>query len=197
MSVRYLRMSPRISAEAASAARSTRSASSWSVTLPLPISSSLPVRGHARWYSAQCPHPQPVGRRHRSALRDWVDAGYFWSWLPSVSTRCEQWGLRLVVSGSGKWLIRRAGYRGQAGHAGCQSRPRVPSRARLPCPVVEDHLVVDDVGQAAFEGAHGFPGCFAGGDFAVVVGAAFGGVAELDDGHDVQRAVDLAVACPR
>ena len=29
-----------------------------------------------------------------------------------------------------------------------------------------------------------------------VVGAALGGAAELDDSHDVQHAVDLAVACP-
>jgi hypothetical protein len=38
---------------------------------------------------------------------------------------------------------------------------------------------------------------FPGGDFAVVVGAAFGGVAELGDGHDVQEPVDLAVARQR
>lgn len=36
--------------------------------------------------------------------------------------------------------------------------------------------------QAAFEGAHRFHRGFPGGDFAVVVGAAFGRVAELDHG---------------
>jgi hypothetical protein len=47
----------------------------------------------------------------------------------------------------------------------------VPSRIRsilLPC--VGDELAVDDVGQAAFEAAQGFHGCFAGGELATVVG---------------------------
>ena len=51
-------------------------------------------------------------------------------------------------------------------------------------------------GQPAFERAHRFHRCFPGGDFAVVVGAAISGVAELDDGHDVQSPVDLPVAGP-
>jgi hypothetical protein len=63
--------------------------------------------------------------------------------------------------------------------------------------MVENHLAVDDVGEPSFESAHCFHGCFPGGDFAVVVGAAFGGVAELGDGHDVQEPVDLAVARQR
>jgi hypothetical protein len=63
--------------------------------------------------------------------------------------------------------------------------------------VVEDHLVAGDAGEPSFEAAHRFHGCLARGDFAVVVSAALGGVAELDDGHDVQRAVDLPVARSR
>ena len=62
----------------------------------------------------------------------------------------------------------------------------------VPRPVVE-HRAVDDVGEASFEAAHGFVGGFAARLLAVVVGAAFGGVAELDDGHDVQDPVDLPV----
>jgi hypothetical protein len=73
----------------------------------------------------------------------------------------------------------------------------VSSRARFRAPGVSDHLVIDDVRQPAFEGAHRFAGCLPGGDFAVVVGAALGGVAELDDGHDVQHPVDLPVPGPR
>jgi len=66
----------------------------------------------------------------------------------------------------------------------------VASRACLRCPVVEDHLVVDDVGEPTLEGAHGFHGCLPGGNLAVVVGAAFAvAVAELDDGHDRQAPV--------
>jgi Tfp pilus assembly protein PilF len=65
----------------------------------------------------------------------------------------------------------------------------VPSRARLASGGVGDHLTVDDVGEPPFQAAHGFHGFLASGDFAVVVGAAFAvAVAELDDGHDVQRA---------
>jgi hypothetical protein len=56
--------------------------------------------------------------------------------------------------------------------------------------------VIDDVGEPAFEASHRFAGCLPGGNFAVVVGAAFAAaVAELDDGHDVQDAVDLPVPC--
>ena len=55
------------------------------------------------------------------------------------------------------------------------------------CLVIEDHLVVDDVGEPTLEGAHGFHGCLPGGNLAVVVGAAFAvAVAQLHDGHDVQ-----------
>ena len=66
------------------------------------------------------------------------------------------------------------------------------------CLVIEDHLVVDDVGEPTLEGAHGFHGCLPGGNLAVVVGAAFAvAVAQLHDGHDVQDPVDLPVARAR
>jgi hypothetical protein len=57
-----------------------------------------------------------------------------------------------------------------------------------------EHLPVDDVGQAPLEAAHGFHRGLTGGFPGVVVGASFGPVAQLDDGHDVQRPVDPAVA---
>ena len=67
------------------------------------------------------------------------------------------------------------------------------SRARPRSFGVVDHLSVDHIGESAFEGAYGFHWCLTGGEFASVVGAAFGVVAELDDGHDVQDAVDPPV----
>ena len=79
-----------------------------------------------------------------------------------------------------------------------QSRPRLPARARRFAPfLVGEHAGVDDVGQAAFEGAHGHHRGHAAGLARVVVGAAFGLVAELDDGHDVQDPVDPPVPGPR
>lgn len=71
----------------------------------------------------------------------------------------------------------------------------MPSRARRPGGVlVTGHLPVDDVGQASFEAAHGFHRGLPAGFPGVVVGASFGLVAQLDDGHDVQCPVDPAVA---
>jgi hypothetical protein len=55
-------------------------------------------------------------------------------------------------------------------------------------------LGVYDVGEPAREGSHRFHGGLAGGLLGVEVGAALGGVAQLDDGHDVQCPVDPAVA---
>jgi hypothetical protein len=69
----------------------------------------------------------------------------------------------------------------------------VSSRTRLRAAGISHYLPEHHVGQAAFERAHGFHRGFPGGDFSVVIGAAFGGVAELDHGHDVQHAVDLPV----
>jgi hypothetical protein len=54
--------------------------------------------------------------------------------------------------------------------------------------------VADDVGQPPFQRSHGFHRGLAGRDLAVEVGSALGRVAQLDDSHDVQRAVDLPVA---
>lgn len=70
------------------------------------------------------------------------------------------------------------------------------SRARRQALGVTSHLPVDDVRQSSFEAAHGFHRCLTGSQLAAVVAAAFGVVAQLNDGHDVQDAVDPAVAGP-
>ena len=55
---------------------------------------------------------------------------------------------------------------------GCKPAAREPAAApRCPAgpvaaPGAGDHLVIDDVRQPAFEGAHRFAGCLRGGDFA-------------------------------
>jgi hypothetical protein len=56
------------------------------------------------------------------------------------------------------WLVRRAGGRGWAGHAGLQSRPRLPSRARLlrSAVGVVDELAVNRVGDPPLEAAQRF-----------------------------------------
>src|SRR6266568_7682650 len=64
---------------------------------------------------------------------------------------------RLAGSGSWKWLVRRADVRGQAGHAGLQSRPRAPSRACLIPALVGDRACVGHVRQAPFWGARMSP----------------------------------------
>src|SRR5690606_18474362 len=73
----------------------------------------------------------------------------------------------------------------------------VPSRARLSIIGVGDQASVDDVGQAALEAAQGLEGCLPGGEFASVVGAAFGVVAQLDDRGDVDDVVHPSVAGAR
>jgi len=73
----------------------------------------------------------------------------------------------------------------------------VSSRARFRGLGVFDHLAVDDVGQPPFDAAQRFHAGLAGGELAAVVGAAFGVVAELDDGHDVQHPLDAPVPGPR
>src|SRR5665811_2284323 len=73
-------------------------------------------------------------------------------------------------------------------------RSPVPSRAcRLGRDVVVEHGSVDDVGQASLQAAHGLVVALPGGHFPVVVGASFGAVAELNDGHHVEHHVDLSV----
>jgi hypothetical protein len=73
----------------------------------------------------------------------------------------------------------------------------VSSRTRFgPGHCVGDELLEDCVGQASFEAAQGFHRGLAGGEFASVVGAAFGVVADLDDGHDVQDSVQATIAGP-
>ena len=59
---------------------------------------------------------------------------------------------------------------------------------------VGDQWPVDDVGELALQRSDRFFGALALGDVAVVVVAAGAGVAELGDGDDVDRAVQLAVA---
>jgi phenylpyruvate tautomerase PptA (4-oxalocrotonate tautomerase family) len=59
---------------------------------------------------------------------------------------------------------------------------------------VVDHRPVHDVGESAFEQAHGLVRGLPAGFAAVEEGAALGGVAQLDRGHDVQHPVDLSVA---
>jgi hypothetical protein len=59
-----------------------------------------------------------------------------------------------------------------------------------------DHLLVDHVGEVAFERAEGFHRGPAFGETASVVDPAGGVMAQLDDGHDVQDAVDASVAEP-
>jgi hypothetical protein len=73
----------------------------------------------------------------------------------------------------------------------------VSSRARSCAAGIGDHLVIDDVGEPAFQRAHRLPGCLPGGDFAVKVGPALSLVAQPARGHDVQHPVDLPVAGPR
>ena len=59
---------------------------------------------------------------------------------------------------------------------------------------VGDEVAVDDVGEPSLERADCFFGGLAFGDFAVVVGATEGVVAELCDRDDVDRPVQLPVA---
>ena len=68
------------------------------------------------------------------------------------------------------------------------------SRARLLCDCVADQLSVHEVGQAAFQAAHGFVVIFAFGSFPQVIGPAGGIVADLGEGHDVQAEIELAIA---
>lgn len=58
---------------------------------------------------------------------------------------------------------------------------------------VSQQLSVDGVGQASFQTAHGFFMSFAGGAFALVVGAAFGVVPDLGQRHYVQGVVESPV----
>ncbi len=100
-----------------------------------------------------------------------------------------------------KVLIRRVDCRGWAGRAGCQSRPQVSFRARFCAGAIDavgvgDELFVDGSDRRRFRQWRASR-VFAVGEFASVVGAAFGVVAELNDGHDVQGPVDASVAGSR
>src|SRR3978361_1051905 len=82
-------------------------------------------------------------------------------------------GARLFC-GSGKWLIRSVDVRGQVDRAGLKSRPAVPSRARVVCPLVGDELAVDDIGEPSLQVAQRFHRDLVRGELASVVGAALG-----------------------
>ncbi len=69
-----------------------------------------------------------------------------------------------------------------------------PSSARRDAAGVSGEVAVDAVRDPTFQGSHRFFRCLAFGDLAVVVGAAFGVVAELGDGGDVDGVVEFAVA---
>jgi hypothetical protein len=73
----------------------------------------------------------------------------------------------------------------------------VSSRARFRGLGVFGHLAAGDVGQPPFDAAQRFHAGLAGGQLAAVIGAAFGVVAQLHDGHDVQHPVDAPVPGPR
>ena len=60
--------------------------------------------------------------------------------------------------------------------------------------LVGQQLAVDGVGQPSFQAAQGFLAGLALGQLASVVGLSGGGVADLDDGDQVQGVVELAVA---
>jgi hypothetical protein len=95
----------------------------------------------------------PVCPPRRSPPCARLTAGFDLSWHPFVSRHCRHKGSRVGVGGSGKWLVRRADVRGQVGHAGLQSRPRLPSRACCLTPyLVLEHTGEHDVRQAPFEG---------------------------------------------
>ena len=69
--------------------------------------------------------PQAISNDAMDAYRRLVDAGYtrglidrprpepiahvYRTWLPSVSRSGPEWGRRLSLGGSGKWLVRSAG----------------------------------------------------------------------------------------
>ena len=69
------------------------------------------------------------------------------------------------------------------------------SRACLSFGCVEPSIY--QVGEAPFQTPHGFVVAFAFGSFPQVVGPARGVLADLGDGHDVQAAVELAIAGAR
>ncbi len=69
-----------------------------------------------------------------------------------------------------------------------------PSSARRTAAGVSGEVAVDAVRDSSFQRPDRFFGGLAFGDLAVVVGPAFGVVAELGDGGDVDGVVEFAVA---
>ena len=115
------------------------------------------------------------------------------TWLPSVCQDATGSGVVVSgVAGLGRGLS-------EVPVWGCEpaalESESLPSRGcrHVSCCVV-DHGPVHDVGQPSFEQPHRLVGGISAGSGAVEVGAALGGVAQLDDGRDAQHLVDLTVA---
>ncbi len=82
----------------------------------------------------------------------------------------------------------------RAGRAGLRDVSPVSSRGRPGAgDEVAGHGLLDEVGEPALKAAHGLVESLPGSDFAVVAGAARGGVAQLNHGHHVQGLAGLAV----
>jgi hypothetical protein len=118
------------------------------------------------------------------------------SLLCQPAFRCGVLGWGLAGPGSGLSEEPTSGVRSVT--PDCRVVPDCPpGPGRFASFVVGEHPAVDDVGQPSFEGADGFHRGLAGGFLGVEVdAAAFGGVAELDHGHDVQGSVDPPVGGP-
>ena len=84
-------------------------------------------------------------------------------------------------------------FRDCAGHAGCESRSLVALPGLFSVGRVGEELAVDRVADPSFQRAEGFFATFAFGLFAEVVGTSWCVVADLGDGGDVQRVVELPV----
>jgi hypothetical protein len=84
---------------------------------------------------------------------------------------------------------------GLGGHAGRDSRPRLPTRIRLLCCGVKDELAIDRVADPSFEAPDGFFDGLAFGSLALVKDAAGAlGLTQLSHCCHVQGVVELPVA---
>src|SRR2546421_3721646 len=101
--------------------------------------------------------------------------------------------LAWLVAGTGSGLAEGPVFGVRPVTLDCRVVPCALPGLPLALSLVGDHAGIDDIGEPSFECAHGlhrsFPGCF----FGIEEGAAFGGIAQLHDGHDVQDTVDSAI----
>jgi hypothetical protein len=148
----------------------------------------------------RCGGPAIPGLTHRvgsTILHNYPSsphAGNTRIWLPSVSRRGWQRGSRLAIGGSGEVTCPKS-------WCGDASRPRLNQRrfpGVLPGPSPRRRRgrrawSCSEVGEPALQAAHGLVGGLPGSDFAVVVGAARGGVAQRDHGHHARCLAGLAV----